>query len=297
MINGISVGTKITEGRKKKGLSQAQFAELVGVSPQAVSKWERGDSLPDIVMLSSIAGIFGTDLNYFAVSEAEADETDSAESADSGGARASDDCREDDKRSFEMSLSAWKDADFSGLRNTHGKFNFSNITNCNFTGSDLSNTVLRGNNISGCNFDNAALREVRFSMSVVKQNTFKLSDLKGAKVTGSNISRCDFSGADLSKADFKTSILGSCNLSGAVFSETFFKKVAFRDLVFEGEMNDCSISGCLFKQTEFRGVTFKNCLFKNLNLKKAVFTGCKADSFSYSLLAASNADMAGVEKI
>lgn len=60
------VGKQIASGRKTKGLSQAQFAALLNVSPQAVGKWERSESLPDIFTLGKIGEIIGnTDINYF----------------------------------------------------------------------------------------------------------------------------------------------------------------------------------------------------------------------------------------
>ena len=60
------IGQRIAGGRKSKGLSQAQFAELVNVTPQAVSKWERSESLPDIFMLGKIGEVIGTsDICYF----------------------------------------------------------------------------------------------------------------------------------------------------------------------------------------------------------------------------------------
>ncbi|MCL2847034.1 MAG: helix-turn-helix domain-containing protein [Firmicutes bacterium] len=60
------VGKRIAEGRHAKGLSQAQFAALVNVSAQAVGKWERSESLPDIFMLGKIGEVIGTtDINYF----------------------------------------------------------------------------------------------------------------------------------------------------------------------------------------------------------------------------------------
>jgi len=60
------VGQRIAEGRKKLGLSQAGFATKVNVSPQAVGKWERSESLPDIFMLGKIGKIIGTtDIDYF----------------------------------------------------------------------------------------------------------------------------------------------------------------------------------------------------------------------------------------
>jgi len=65
-MNKDIIGKRITEGRKNKGLSQAQFADLVNVTPQCVGKWERNESLPDIFMLGKIGEIIGTtDINYF----------------------------------------------------------------------------------------------------------------------------------------------------------------------------------------------------------------------------------------
>ncbi|MDI9486704.1 MAG: helix-turn-helix transcriptional regulator [Bacillota bacterium] len=60
------IGKQIAKGRKDKGLSQAGLAMMLNVTPQAVSKWERGESLPDIFMLAKISDIFGVyDIGYF----------------------------------------------------------------------------------------------------------------------------------------------------------------------------------------------------------------------------------------
>lgn len=60
------VGKQIAQSRKKMGFSQAKFAKLVNVSQQAVGKWERGESLPDIFMIGAIGEVVGiTDINYF----------------------------------------------------------------------------------------------------------------------------------------------------------------------------------------------------------------------------------------
>ncbi|GAB3643351.1 helix-turn-helix domain-containing protein [Spirosoma arcticum] len=62
------IGSKIAETRKKANLSQLQLAQQVFVSPQAVGKWERGESLPDIVTLTRLSQTLGVDLNYFSES-------------------------------------------------------------------------------------------------------------------------------------------------------------------------------------------------------------------------------------
>lgn len=49
--------------RKHSRLSQEQVAEKIGVSRQAVAKWENGDSLPDILNCDALADLFNVSLN------------------------------------------------------------------------------------------------------------------------------------------------------------------------------------------------------------------------------------------
>lgn len=54
----IKIGEKIKQLRKKADVNQERFAEYLGVTAQAVSKWEVGDCYPDIELLPSIANFF-----------------------------------------------------------------------------------------------------------------------------------------------------------------------------------------------------------------------------------------------
>ncbi len=51
-------GENFKEQRKKQDWTQEQIAEMLGISSQAVSKWEKGTTLPDISMLPIIANLF-----------------------------------------------------------------------------------------------------------------------------------------------------------------------------------------------------------------------------------------------
>lgn len=55
----IKIGEKIKSLRKQKNISQEVFASYLGVSFQAVSKWENGNTLPDVTMIPAIASFFG----------------------------------------------------------------------------------------------------------------------------------------------------------------------------------------------------------------------------------------------
>ncbi len=55
----IKLGEKIKSLRKQKNISQEVFANYLGVSFQAVSKWENGNTMPDVTMIPAIASFFG----------------------------------------------------------------------------------------------------------------------------------------------------------------------------------------------------------------------------------------------
>ena len=59
----IRVGANIARLRKSRGLTQAELAERINYSDKAVSKWERAESLPDVLTLICLAEQLGTDMN------------------------------------------------------------------------------------------------------------------------------------------------------------------------------------------------------------------------------------------
>lgn len=58
-----SIGEKLYNHRKKAGLSQEELAEKIGVSRQAVSKWERDESSPDTNNLIALAKLYNISLD------------------------------------------------------------------------------------------------------------------------------------------------------------------------------------------------------------------------------------------
>jgi len=60
LIDFVKVGANISKLRRDMGLSQEELADLLFVTRQALSKWERGQSVPSIDTLLSLSKIFGT---------------------------------------------------------------------------------------------------------------------------------------------------------------------------------------------------------------------------------------------
>lgn len=58
------VGTQIAALRKGRGLTQNELGEHLGVSFQAVSKWERGETLPDTMLLVDLAQALETTVDF-----------------------------------------------------------------------------------------------------------------------------------------------------------------------------------------------------------------------------------------
>ena len=59
----MEIGNKIVELRKKKGLSQEELAEEVGVARQTISKWELGETAPDLKQAKKLSEIFKVSLD------------------------------------------------------------------------------------------------------------------------------------------------------------------------------------------------------------------------------------------
>lgn len=62
-LNTKNIGNQITLLRKSQNLTQAELGERLNVSFQAVSKWERGETLPDVCLLLDLANVLETSVD------------------------------------------------------------------------------------------------------------------------------------------------------------------------------------------------------------------------------------------
>ena len=295
MVNSKMIGNKIAEARKRAGSSQAQLAGQLFISPQAVGKWERGESIPDILTIIRLAEILGVDLNYFS------DNADSPvkEISPSGpDVIASSELpagKQKGKPGWDMSRGNWIDADFSGLKNLNEKFSSSNMLRCRFNGSDLSRLLLKSNNVGNCDFTDSDLSGSRIKMSSLSGNIFRNCSLKEAELLESNISGCDFSGADFTGTVLKYGGLEKCDMTGTVLDHTSFIAMHLADMVFSGTIENCFFESCAFTRVIFENSSLLNTFFKdNRKLKRITFTNCKADRMTYEFLKQGKADMTGI---
>ena len=287
------IGNKIATARKNINLSQADLALKVSISPQAVGKWERGESMPDITTLNRLAEIFAVDLNYFSDSfqTIEKEIVTKVSKVDDGIFSKFKDIM---GLNWNMSGENYVDADFSGIKNINGKLSGSSFKKCKLIEADLSDITFKGNSIKECDFVNAKLRNSRFYGSDIKFNSFVNASFIDALIDGSEVRNCDFSNANLSGIEISTSEFRNNKIENTNWQHASFKDTQFTEITFIGLMEDCSFSSCAFSKVIFKNATIKNSFFKYCDLKRVEFIDCHADKLSYEFLKNCKANLNGL---
>ncbi len=296
------IGNKIAEARKQLNMSQAQLAGRLFISPQAVGKWERGESMPDITTFGRMAKILGVDLNYFSANSQDpcpaglTDNPSTEHTAVSASAQTPDNNPDNKKRLVRsMSTNTWAEVDFSGLNNIKETVNAANFQRCRFIDSDLMGLILKNDVMHHCDFSGSNLNQCRFQGSNLEGNTFSRCSLVEADFSASTVKGCNFEGANMTKAFFNFSSITKIETKNAILDGTAFKDSKIEDVVFEGNIENCHFEKCGFKNVEFRNATLLNTFFKyNNNLKKVRFTQCKVDSLTHAFLKNDKANTEGL---
>lgn len=68
-VDQVAMGLRIYLRREKKGISVSSLSEMLGVSVQAVNKWQNGSCSPSIPNLYNLSLILGVDLEYLLTGE------------------------------------------------------------------------------------------------------------------------------------------------------------------------------------------------------------------------------------
>jgi transcriptional regulator with XRE-family HTH domain len=79
-----NIAVNISAMRNAAGLTQAQFAEKLNYTDKAISKWERGESVPDIAVLWQISDMFGVTVDWLITDHGAAAQTPDAEAVIAG---------------------------------------------------------------------------------------------------------------------------------------------------------------------------------------------------------------------
>ncbi|HVI45359.1 MAG TPA: pentapeptide repeat-containing protein [Chitinophaga sp.] len=290
------IGGKIAKARKAMGMSQARLAQQLYISPQAVGKWERGESMPDITTFNRLAEILDVDLNYFSESApAEANEVSPDESPAKQPVKEVDTLSRSQERQVQIDLTAvdLQKSDFAGVVLHKGKFEVSPLRGANFAGADLTGSSFKtldareanfdGANLTDCNFSITDLTDASFHKSILVRTTLTMSG-QGARFT--DVTLID---VNLNRTDLRKTIFEHCIFNGVDFNHCDLQGLCFEGQTFTGVRFNKSA----LKDVSFRGATLRNVSFtlpfsltnKSYHIfKTACFDGATMDKLTYAAL-------------
>lgn len=296
------IGSKIARARKAINISQAQLAERLFISPQAVGKWERGESMPDIVTFNRLAEIFGVDLNYFSENTQSADvgtgfttTIDNISDRDQTTVQEDANLSRSPERQVKINLTAvnLEESDFAGVILHNGKFKVSPLRGANFSGADLTGSSFEvsdareanfdGANLTDCNFSIIDLTDASFRKSILVRTTLNMSG-QGAKFIDVNLVDVKLTKTDLRKTIFENCVFTNvdfnyCDLRGLCFDGLTFISVNFD----KSSLNEVSFKGATLKNVSFT-VPFSVTNASYRALKTICFDGARMDKLTYAAL-------------
>ena len=297
------IGSKIAKARNEKNMSQAQLAQLLFISPQAVGKWERGESLPDIITINRLAEILGVDLNYFSENFQSADNETASKMPNNGNGDIEQTEQEvanlsdTGERQAQINLTAvnLQESDFAGVILHKGKFKASPLCGADFAGADLTGSSFEvsdareanfdGANVTDCTFSTTGLADASFRKSILVRTDFNKSSLAGTKFTDAELIDVKLTMTDLRKTIFE-----NCIFNGVDFKYSDLRGMRFDGHTFIGvqfdksALNDVSFTGATLRNVSFRlpfSVTnksyraFKTVCFDGAIMDKLTYAGLK----------------------
>lgn len=295
------IGSKIAKARKEINMSQAQLAQLMFISPQAVGKWERGESIPDIITINRLAEILGVDLNYFSENfpsvgtddNVQVQREETAESATAeqplitnfnGSNLVDSDFAGVTAQKRKFNGSALRGSDFSGADLTGSSFKGSDVRDANFDGANLTDCVLSAMDLTGSSFNKTILVRTEFSKLGLYNARFANTKLVDVKLTKSDLTKTIFENCIFEGVDFNYS-----DLRGVCFDGQTFIGVKFHN----GALNDATFKGATLKNVSFRSTyAITNKYYRAISTIH--FDGATMDKLTYASLKGLGADLSNV---
>ena len=297
------IGSKIAIARKKVNMTQAQLAGLLFISPQAIGKWERGESVPDIIAVNRLAEILDVDLNYFSENFQSAAEQTASKTSTNPISEVEQTVEEASnfpgapERQLPVHLTAvnLEGSDFASVVLHQGKFKASPLRGADFTGADLTGATFDVSDAREANFDGANLTDCTFSITDLTDASFHKSilvrtDFNKSTLGGTKFTDVELIAAKLTMIDLRKTIFEHCVFNGVDFKYSDLRGMHFEGHTFVGvqfdksALNDASFAGATLRNVSFRlpfSVTnksyraFKTVCFDGATMDKLTYAGLK----------------------
>jgi uncharacterized protein YjbI with pentapeptide repeats len=309
------LGNRIANARKAQNMSQAQLAGLLFISPQAVGKWERGESIPDFMTINQLADIFAVGLDYFSggTHVEKGRELPKLTYYNGDGTVAGMICDMEPTTEPELPLltdfsgSALAGTDFVGVHAPKRKFLGSDLRNADFSNADLNGSSFKGSDLSGANFNETDLSGCKFSTNNLTKASFDKTILTDTEFYASELTKANFKEVSLINAkiaciDLKKAVFENCSFKGTTFKSCDMSGVnldgqTFIDVMFDRvALTGASFQGATFRNVSFRSTSnFTNRYYKTLQTIR--FDGAMMDKLTFAALKGLGVDLSLVKTL
>lgn len=290
------IGEKIARARKEKRMSQAQLAQQIFISPQAVGKWERGESMPDITTFDRLAEILGVDLNYFSEklpisSDNAVLSIEPATPLDHPGAHTAS--HENRKLPINLTATELQGSDFAGVILHDAKFKASSLRRADFSGANLTGSLFDSTDLREANFDRANLTDCNFSVTDLTSSSFGNSILVRTVLNmsgqGARFSDTMLIDVKLNKTDLRKAIFERCSFTGVNFNQCDLRGIDFGGQTLDGvHFYKSALNEASFRDATLRNVSitvpFSLTNRSHMALKTIRLDGAKMDKLTYLAL-------------
>ncbi|MDE5600944.1 MAG: helix-turn-helix domain-containing protein [Clostridia bacterium] len=248
MITPEIIGKNLVNARFDVGYTQKELADKLAVSPQNISKWERGVSVPDVITLMQIAEILNKDIKYFIESHYKEVTPVIPTPTVPAPVKYVDSV---------FSNTNWYKQRICEIKRI-GIYLFNSIMRYSeFSSLSLEYCKIKDCELFHCGSSNLNIRDVE-----IRHSFFRFMKLNGATVTSCKVN-ASFYHCEIKDSSFSATVFDSCNMD-AIFENCKFSRIAVKNCK---KARHCSFIDCeMDKMSEqaFRdsGATIINCTIR-----------------------------------
>ncbi|MDE7373332.1 MAG: helix-turn-helix domain-containing protein [Clostridia bacterium] len=248
MITPETIGKNLVYARCDFGYTQKELADKLAVSPQNISKWERGISVPDVITLLQISELLNKDITYFLVSH-------SQEKAPASRAIAS-------VAPVKYVDSVFSNTNWYKQRLCEIKRNSIYLCNSIMRHTEFISSAMDYCKIKDCELSHCSSVDSKLQDTDIQHCFFRFMKIKNTSVSSCKINAA-FYRCNITDSNFSAIVFDNCNFD-AVFENCTFSRIAIKNCK---KARHCSFINCeMDKMSEqaFResGAIILNCTTK-----------------------------------
>ncbi|MDR3329966.1 MAG: helix-turn-helix domain-containing protein [Mycoplasmataceae bacterium] len=255
MVHQLTIGKRITVLRKQLNITQKDLGAMFGVTPQSISKWENGSSLPNIVTLSVLCKIFFTDLNTL-ISDDFIHLNEKSKPITHYPLRKLENTNVHNLTQFTSNKLLYR-VDINNLQ-----ANEAPLIDCTFSECAFRNLSHQKNQSRNIRFINCRFESTVDCSNSIADNQYLRNNFIAGNYENCNFAHTSYDHETINGANFKGIHFTSSTCTDSYFEKVNLTSAVFKDHIFyRTTMKNCNLTNITFQDCQFYETTFENCTF------------------------------------